>query len=108
MALKKSKRKLVGQSVPRKEGKAKVTGQAKYIDDITMPGMIYGATVRSSIARGEIKKIHFEGDIPWQEFTVVTTKDIPGKNYVALILNDQPYLTDKKINHPEEAILLIA
>ena len=99
---------LVGKPIPRKEGRKKVTGQALYIDDLSFPGMLHGVTVRSSIARGRIKKISFEGDIPWDEFTVVTAKDIPGENYVALILNDQPYLAENSVNHPEEPILLLA
>jgi len=98
----------IGKSVPRKEGRKKVTGQALYVDDISFPEMIYGATVRSSVPRGRIKNISFEGDIPWDEFTIVTAKDIPGENYVALILNDQPYLADEVVNHAEEAIVLIA
>src|SRR5438270_88506 len=99
---------LVGKSIPRKEGRQKVTGQALYVDDLAFPGMLYGVTVRSSIARGRIKNISFAGDIPWNEFTIVTAKDIPGENYVALILNDQPYLADNRVNHPEEPILLLA
>ena len=39
---------VVGVSVPRKEGPAKLTGQARYIDDLSLPGMIFGATVRST------------------------------------------------------------
>jgi CO/xanthine dehydrogenase Mo-binding subunit len=103
---------LVGKPVPRKEGRKKVTGQALYIDDLTFPGMLHGATVRSSVPRGRIREISFEGDIPWSEFTIVTAKEIRelklGKNYVALILNDQPYLADGVVNHPEEAIVLLA
>jgi len=98
----------IGKSVTRKEGRKKVTGQSLYIDDISFPGMLYGATVRSPAARGRIKNISFEGDIPWAEFTIVTAKDIPGENYVALILNDQPYLADEVVNHPEEPVLLLA
>ena len=36
---------IVGQSPPRKEGKAKVLGRAQYVDDITLPGMWFGATL---------------------------------------------------------------
>src|SRR5207244_11663468 len=71
-----------------------------------------------SVPRGGIKNISCEQppataggsdcDIPWDEFTIVTAKDIPGENYVALILNDQPYLADKIVNHPEEPIVLLA
>src|SRR5712692_5917756 len=103
---------LVGKSVPRKEGRKKVTGRALYIDDLTFPDMLHGVTVRSTVARGRIKEIVFEGDIPWSEFTVVTAKDIRdlklGENYVALILNDQPYLAENSVNHPEEPIVLLA
>lgn len=98
----------IGKSFPRKEGRKKVTGQALYIDDLTFPEMLHGATVRSPVARGRIKNISFEGDIPWHEFTIVTAKDIPGANYVALILNDQPYLAADFVNHPEEPVVLIA
>lgn len=99
---------VVGQPVPRKEGRNKVTGQARYIDDLTFPDMIYGATVRSPTARGRLRGIAFGEGIPWDEFVIVTAKDIPGENAVALILLDQPYLAAEFINHPEEPILLLA
>jgi CO/xanthine dehydrogenase Mo-binding subunit len=98
----------VGKSIPRKEGRKKVTGAALYVDDLTFPGMLYGVTVRSAVPRGRIKNIVYGGDLPWGEFTVFTAKDIPGENYVALILNDQPYLADGVVNHPEEPVVLLA
>src|SRR5580765_6964798 len=98
----------LGKSIPRKEGRKKVTGQALYVDDLTFPNMLHGVTVRSPVARGTITSISFEGSIPWDEFIVVTAKDIPGANHVALILDDQPYLADGAVNHPEEPILLLA
>jgi CO/xanthine dehydrogenase Mo-binding subunit len=109
---------IVGKSIPRKEGRKKVTGAALYVDDLKFDGMLHGVTVRSSVARGRIKNISFDQPpattggsnfvIPWDEFTIVTAKDIPGENYVALILNDQPYLADEVVNHPEEPIVLLA
>src|SRR6476619_3549204 len=98
----------IGKSYPRKEGRQKVTGAALYVDDLSFPDLLHGATVRSPAARGKITNISFEGDLPWDEFTVVTAKDIPGANYVALILNDQPYLAADFVNHPEEPVVLIA
>ena len=99
---------IIGKSVPRKEGRDKVTGAAQYIDDMTLPGILYGATVRSQIPRGMIKKISFDAQFDWSEFVLVTAKDIPGKNCIALIGDDQPCLADDKVNHPEEPILLLA
>jgi CO/xanthine dehydrogenase Mo-binding subunit len=99
---------IVGLSTPRKEGRDKVTGRARYIDDLSFPHMLHGATVRSRIPRGKIKKINFEPGIAWNEFVVVSAKDIPGKNHIALIENDQPCLADGAVNHREEPILLLA
>jgi CO/xanthine dehydrogenase Mo-binding subunit len=99
---------VIGTSVPRKEGRDKVMGRAKYVDDLSFPGMIYGVTVRSSIPRGRILGIHFGDGIPWNEFTIVTAKDILGKNCIALLTEDQPCLADQMINHPEEAVVLLA
>jgi CO/xanthine dehydrogenase Mo-binding subunit len=84
--------------------------------------MLHGVTVRSHVPRGRIKNISFTGDLPWDEFTIVTAKDIrgesihgeskneklAGENYVALIQNDQPYLADEVVNHAEEPIVLLA
>jgi CO/xanthine dehydrogenase Mo-binding subunit len=99
---------VIGKSVPRKEGREKVTGRARYVDDLSFPGMLHGVTVRSPAARGRIRAIHFEGEIPWHEFTVVTAKDIPGKNCIALLIEDQPCLAAEFVNHPEEAVVLLA
>ncbi len=99
---------LVGRPVPRKEGRDKVTGQARYVDDLSFPGMLHGVTLRSSCARGRIRGISFGEGIPWNEFTIVTAKDIPGANYVALIEHDQPFLADGVVNHHEEPVVLLA
>jgi len=98
----------VGKPVLRKEARAKVTGEAKYVDDLSFPGMLYGVTVRSPAARGRIRNIEFTGDLPWEEFTIVTARDIPGSNCVALIVDDQPYLASEVVNHPEEPVVLLA
>src|SRR3982750_4687249 len=98
----------IGRSVRRKEGREKVTGQAMYVDDARIAGMLHGVTVRSPIARGRIKAINFDPAIPWRDYVVVTAADIPGKNRVTLIADDQPYLADRVVNHAEEPIVLIA
>lgn len=99
---------IVGSSPLRKEGKAKVLGKAQYVDDITLPGMWYGATVRSTIARGRITSITFDPSTPWQEFTIVSAADIPGENTIVHLTKDHPCLAVTHVNHAEEPILLLA
>jgi CO/xanthine dehydrogenase Mo-binding subunit len=99
---------IVGQSPPRKEGKAKVLGRAQYLDDITLPGMWFGATVRSTIPRGRITSITFDPAIPWHEFTIVSAADIPGENTIVHLTKDHPCLASSHVNHDSEPILLLA
>src|SRR3954453_11967961 len=99
---------VVGAPVVRKEVRGKLTGEACYVDDLSLPGMLHGATIRSSVPRGVIREIHFDPGVPWNEFTVVTANDIPGRNLVALIYDDQPCLASGQVNHLHEPVLLIA
>jgi CO/xanthine dehydrogenase Mo-binding subunit len=96
----------VGKNVRRKDGDGKVTGAAKYIDDITFPGMLHGTTVRSSVPRAAITSIKLDFDTTG--FTVVDYRDIPGPNIVALIDDDQPCLAEHEIYHVAEPIILLA
>ncbi len=98
----------VQRPFPRKEGVDKVTGRARYVDDISMPGMLHGVTVRSSIPHGTIRALRYGPDIPWEEIVIVTARDIPGDNEVALIVHDQPCLADGIIHHPQEPVVLLA
>jgi CO/xanthine dehydrogenase Mo-binding subunit len=98
----------IGESTPRRDGRTKVTGEARYVDDLILPGMLHGATVRSPSPRGVIRTIRFDPCIPWAEFTIVTANDIPGANIVALITEDQPYLARGEVNHAEEPVVLLA
>ena len=99
---------IVGASVPRKEGLDKLLGRARYVDDIERPGMWFGTTVRSTIPRGLIRSIRFDPRVDWGDVTVVTAADIPGDNRIQLIVADQPCLADGAVNHCDEAILLLA
>src|SRR6266566_2696236 len=91
----------VGQSVPRREGVAKVTGEARFTDDLVVPNAWYGKTIRS---------ITLDHEFDWSQVVVVTADDIPGDNVVQLIRDDQPVLAsrDGEVRHREEPILLLA
>src|ERR1041384_4875499 len=84
---------LLGKSIPRKEGRKKVTGAALYVDDIKFDGMLHGVTVRSSIARGRIKSISFEQP---QAMLRTLTQPLPegeGKEAGESDRSDQPLRT---------------
>jgi CO/xanthine dehydrogenase Mo-binding subunit len=96
----------VGKSVARKDGIGKATGGAKYADDITFPGMIFGRTIRSSIPCGKVKSVKLDFDTTG--FTIADHRDIPARNIVDLIEQDQPFLVETEVRHNAEPILLLA
>lgn len=97
----------VGRSVRRREGVAKLTGRARYVDDVHVPGAIHGTTIRSSIPAGRILSVEYLPGVPWEEFTIVTAQDVP-LNEVMNLIADQPVLCDGVVRHREEAIVLLA
>src|SRR5262245_46097912 len=70
--------------------------------------MLYGKTIRSTVPRGLIKSVKFDSAYDWSAIVIADYRDIPGNNFVALIVNDQPLLAQSEIRHCEEPILLIA
>lgn len=105
----------VGRDVGRVDGRAKVCGTAKYVDDLSYPGMLHGMTKRSTIAHGLLKAIvlgsgNGEQDFDWSDIVVVTADDIPGRNTILLMEEDQPALVPVGgvIRHMDEAVALVA
>ena len=47
----------IGTPTSRVEGRAKVTGEAKYAGEFNVPGLAYGSVVTSTIAKGRIARI---------------------------------------------------
>jgi CO/xanthine dehydrogenase Mo-binding subunit len=99
-------RRAVGRNVLRKEAADKVSGRALYVDDLSFPGLLHGRTIRSTIPAGTIQNLRCDFDT--SGFTVVDHRDIPGRNVVALIEEDQPCLSAGPIRHVAEPILLLA
>ena len=98
----------VGRSPPRKDGPEKVTGRARYLDDMSFPGQLWGRTVRSHVAHGKIREIVWDPYFDWSDVVRVTAADIPGENVVHLIEDDQPMLASDMVRHREEPIALVA
>jgi CO/xanthine dehydrogenase Mo-binding subunit len=101
---------MIGTSVPRRDGRAKVLGTTCYTGDLDLPGMLHGVTVRSKVPRAILRGIRFPEGLPWEEFTIVTAADIPGRNVVAAMVLDQPFLVGlgEEIAHPDQAVVLLA
>ncbi len=89
----------IGDSPPRPDGFAKVSGAARYVDDVALPGMWFGATVRSPHPHARIKSIRFDPAAAPRGAVCVTAADLPGPNSVQLLDDGWPILADGFILH---------
>ncbi|GMU64172.1 MAG: carbon-monoxide dehydrogenase large subunit [Acidobacteriota bacterium] len=101
----------VGRDVLRLEGRAKLTGEARYVADLEVPGALWGLTVRSPHPHAELLAIRRDPAFDWSGVTVVTGADVARlgcENVVALIEDDQPFLVERLSRHAEEPVALVA
>ncbi len=94
----------VGKSVIRVDGLEKVTGRAVYGVDVELPGMLYGAVVRSPYAHARIVDIDASG--AWKVAgvkAVVVGRDVPytfgGQ------IKDQPFLAVDRVRYVGEPVV---
>jgi len=99
---------VVGKRVARVEGHERVGGAGLFADDLKFHGMIHAAVVRSPVARGLIRKLDFRRALKVPGVKgVFTFKDIPGKNCVPIVIDDQPFLAEKYVNYVGEPIAVV-
>jgi len=101
----------LGVAIPaplRREGPHKLTGEAKYTDDLVFPGAWYGATIRSTEAHARFLGLEQDTDFDWSKVVIMMAKDIPGDNVVSIIMDDMPALATDEIEHVAQPVALLA
>ena len=93
----------------RRDGIGKVTGELKYLTDMSFPNMLYGTVLRSEHPFAKILSIDTEEaeKLPGVE-TVITHKDVPGLNGFGIVIPDQPVLCEDVVRYVGDAIAAVA
>ncbi len=99
---------VVGQNLPRLEGKEKVTGQAKYIDDLNFPNMLHGKLLRSPYPHARIVAIDTAAAkaLPGVK-AIITAEDLPDRRHGPFV-QDTPLLARGKVNYVGEPVAAVA
>lgn len=97
----------LGQSPPRPDGPGKVTGETRYLDDLEIEGVWYGATVRSKVPAGRLRKVDGAAARALGA-VVVTAADLPGPNVLKVIADDWPVLAAERVEHVAQPVALVA
>lgn len=89
---------VLGRPLPRIDGWAKVTGEIKYLNDIALPGMIWGKILRSPHAHARIIRIDTSRarELPGVR-AVITAEDTPRIkfSFVKALADKYPLCVDK-------------
>src|SRR6185503_11016764 len=103
-----SSKQVVGNPTPRVEGELKVSGEAKYAVDVTLPGMLWGKLLRSPIASGRIKSIDTsKAEALSGVRAVITGQDCTGLK-IGRRLYDMPILADGEVRFIGEKVAAVA
>jgi len=98
--------KYIGHSVPRVDGVDKVTGKAKFVGDIVVPGMLYGKILRSPYPHARIRAIDAtEAEALSGVVAVLTAADIDDLNP---IYNGRPIIAMHKVRYVGEPVAAVA
>ncbi len=101
---------MIGSNKPRVDSTPKMDGTLRYTSDITYPGMLHAAVVRSPLAHGRIKSIRKKdtASVDWSRVTFATAEDIPGSKFVQMIAADVPLLAFDEVMYRGEPVALVA
>jgi xanthine dehydrogenase molybdenum-binding subunit len=84
---------VVGTVVPRDDALAKVTGEARFTDDITFPGMLHGRALRAEVPHARLLRIDVSRARGIEGVrAVLTAADVPGDACHGLVVADWPVL----------------
>ena len=99
---------IVGKPIERVDAKPKVTGEAIYGYDLSLPKMLYGKIKHSSIPHGLIKRIDTSKAerLPGVR-AIITGRDIPDHRY-GLVLFDRYILAKDRVRFIGEAVAAVA
>ncbi|MDI9884509.1 molybdopterin-dependent oxidoreductase [Streptomyces sp. HNM0645] len=100
----------IGESTLRPDGTLKVTGEFAYSSDMWHEDMLWGQTLRSTVAHAEIRSIDISEALAVPGVhAVLTYDDLPAemKNY-GLEIQDTPVLAHGKVRHHGEPVALVA
>jgi CO/xanthine dehydrogenase Mo-binding subunit len=99
---------VVGHGVERVDGDEKVSGRAEYVADLSLPGMLWGAVLRSPHAHARIRSIDTSRArrLPGV-WAVVTAEDTPKRHWGAFV-RDMPILAIDKVRYVGEEVAAVA
>ena len=98
-----------GNAHRRSDALGKVLGTALYAADLTMPGMLHGAVLRSPHFHAEILHIDdSEARALPGVVVVVTARDVPGLNRHGRAIKDQPVLAEGRVRQIGDAVAAVA
>ncbi len=100
----------VGVSMPRVDAVDKVTGRIQYTDDISLPNMVYGKILGSSIAHGRVKRIDTSKAAALAGvLAVLTSKDVTDTQYgVSPARYDEYIFANDKVRHVGDEVAAVA
>jgi 4-hydroxybenzoyl-CoA reductase alpha subunit len=100
---------VVGKSLPKPDAMGKVSGQARFADDLMLPRMLFARILRSPLPHARIRQIEISRARAMPGvYAVLTGEDLPIKYGILPVSQDEEALCSEKVRYVGDPVAAVA
>jgi CO/xanthine dehydrogenase Mo-binding subunit len=98
----------VGRSIPDVQAVSKATGALRFLQDISVPGMLHASMVLAGRPYAAVRRVSVSKALSVEGVVAVaTSQDVPGRNRIGLIVDDQPLFADRMVRYEADCVAIV-
>jgi CO/xanthine dehydrogenase Mo-binding subunit len=98
----------IGRAIPGVDSRAKAAGSLRFLQDITLPGMLNARMVLAGRPHARVTGLSLERVLGIEDvICVATADDVPGENRVGVVVDDQPLFATDRVRYEGDCLALI-
>jgi CO/xanthine dehydrogenase Mo-binding subunit len=99
---------IVGKAVERPDALEKVTGQARFADDLSFPNQLAAVMVRTPFVHAQVHSVDYSAIESHPALTAICdARDVPAARKIGTVRNDQPVFCDERIVTPGDVVAML-
>jgi CO/xanthine dehydrogenase Mo-binding subunit len=99
---------VVGTAVERPDALEKVTGEARFADDLSFPNQLAAVMVRTPFVHAQVHSMDYSAIESHPALAAICdARDVPAAKKIGTVRNDQPVFCDERIVTPGDVVAML-
>ena len=99
----------IGRSLPAGDSSAKAKGLTRFLEDITLPGMLHAKMVFPGRPHALVKRVSLARALSVSGVAAIATAEsVPGRNRVGVVMDDQPLFAGERVRYEADCVAIVA